>query len=199
MSEQDKINWNNRYITTKVVDMPWYNPDLDEDLEKALKLLKLSSGTFLDLGTGPATQAKNLADKGFTVTGTDISAEAIHLAKQAFENIEFIEDDILETKLTGKFDFILDRGCFHVLDIDKREVYCKNVFHLLNESGRIFLKCFSNKMHETGVGPHRISEQDIKNTFQEKFIIEELRHTEFSNNLRQTKALFVILRKNTPL
>ncbi len=199
MSEQDKINWNNTYLTTKVSEMPWYNPELDEDVEKALNRLKLTSGTFLDLGTGPATQAKNLADKGFTVTGTDISAEAIHLASQLFDNIGFIEDDILETKLTGKFDNILDRGCFHVIDIDKREVYCKNVFHLLNESGRIFLKCFSNRMPETGFGPHRISEEEIKNAFQEKFIIEEMYHTEFSNNLREIKALFVILRKNTPL
>jgi cyclopropane fatty-acyl-phospholipid synthase-like methyltransferase len=196
MSEQDKTNWNNRYLTTKVTNMPWYNPDLDKDLEKALNRLKLTSGTFLDLGTGPATQAKKLADKGFTVTGTDISTEAIHLAKATFENIVFIEDDILETKLTGKFDYIFDRGCFHILDVDKWGVYSKNIFHLLNESGRVFLKCFSNKMPEMGTEPQRISEEDIKNTFQEKFIIEELHHTTFSNNLPQTKALFVVLRKN---
>lgn len=200
MSGQDKINWDNRYKNTKVSEMPWYNPDIDSDLEKALKSLNLNSGTFLDLGTGPATQANKLSEKGFRVTGTDISAEAVYLAKQTFENIEFIRDDILDTKLQHKFDYIFDRGCFHVIDIEKRDIYCKNVFHLLNESGLIFLKCFSNKMPENDLEPHRISEADIKNTFNNKFILEDLWHTEFINsNPQQTKALFVILRKNTPL
>jgi SAM-dependent methyltransferase len=197
MTKPGNFEWENLYKNMKVTEMPWYSADLDNDMQNALDKLGLTSGTFLDLGTGPATQAKKLADKGFEVTGVDISEDAILLAKNTYNNIEFLHDDILKTNLVKKFDFILDRGCFHVIDVDKRQIYVQNVFNLLNESGRFFLKCFSTKMPETGFGPHRISEQIIKDTFEGFFEIEEIIDTEFKNdkNPRTPKALFIIMKR----
>jgi SAM-dependent methyltransferase len=198
MTEQRNFDWDNVYKSMKITEMPWYNPDLDHDLQNALDDLGLTSGTFLDLGTGPATQANRLAERGFSVMGTDISEDAILLAKQAYTTIEFIHDDILRTKLTKKFDFIFDRGCFHVIDGDKRVIYAKNVFNLLNDSGFLFLKCFSDKMPETGVGPHRISEKIIRETFGQHFFINEIKDTEFKDNAPRTpKALFVIMKRRS--
>ena len=151
----------------------------------------------MNLGTGPATQANKLAEKGFDVTGVDISEDAILLAKKTYSNIEFQQDNILNTKLAKKFDFILDRGCFHVIYEDNRQIYVQNVFNLLNDLGLLFLKCFSIKMPEIGFGPHRISEQIIKDTFERYFVIEEIIDTEFKNenNSRSPKALFVIMKR----
>jgi SAM-dependent methyltransferase len=196
MTEQRNFDWGNVYKNIKITEMPWYSPDLDQDLKTALDKMGLNSGTFLDIGTGPATQANKLAERGFEVTGTDISEDAILLAKQAYNTIEFIHDDILKTNLTKKFDFIFDRGCFHVIDEDKREIYASVVFNLLNESGLLFLKCFSDKMPETGIGPHRISEKIIRETFEGKFFINEIKDTEFKDNAPRTpKALFVIMKR----
>jgi SAM-dependent methyltransferase len=197
MSEQRNFEWENIYKNMKLTDMPWYSSELDNDVQNALDKLGLRAGTFLDLGTGPATQANKLAEKGFVVTGVDIPADAIKLAKNTYSNIEFIQDDILKTKLSGTFDFILDRGCFHVINEDERQIYVQNVFNLLNDAGLLFLKCFSTKMPETGFGPHRISEQIIKDTFEPYFEIEEIRDTEFKNenNTRSPKALFVIMKR----
>jgi len=191
------FDWDDLYKSTRITEMPWYSPGLDDDLENALDKLGLKSGTFLDLGTGPATQAKKLEERGFEVTGVDISEEAIMLAKKAYRHIEFLQDDILNTKLSKKFDFIFDRGCFHVIDVNKRKIYAENVFNLLNDSGLLFLKCFSNKMPDTGSGPHRISEKIIKNTFGRLFIIEEIIETEFKNerNPHTPKALFIIMKR----
>jgi len=195
----DKINfdWKNIYKKMEFTEMPWYNPNLDNDLQDILYKLDLKSGAFLDLGTGPATQAKKLEESGFEVTGIDISEDAIILAKHSYKNIEFIQDDILKTNLTKKFDFIFDRGCFHVIDEDKREIYIKNVFNLLNESGLLFLKCFSNKMPETEMGPHRFSEKIIRDLFAQYFIIEDIKETEFKNdkNPQSAKALFIVMKK----
>ena len=102
MTDQKNFDWKNVYKNIKITEMPWYNPNLDDDLQNALDKLGLKSGTFLDIGTGPATQANKLEEKGFEVTGTDISKEAILLAKQAYKKIEFIQDDILNTNLTKK-------------------------------------------------------------------------------------------------
>jgi SAM-dependent methyltransferase len=177
--------------------MPWYHPDLDEDLGDALNKLGLKVGTFLDLGTGPATQANKLHERGFEVTGVDISEDAILLATKTHPHIDFLQDDILNTKLSKKFDFIFDRGCFHVIDVNKRKIYAKNVFNLLNDSGLLFLKCFSNRMPDTGSGPHLISEKIIKGTFGRLFIIEEIKESEFKNerNPRTPKALFAIMKR----
>ena len=79
MTAQRIFDWENTYKSNKMTDLPWYNPNLEIDLQNALQKLGLKSGTFLDLGTGPATQAKKLQEIGFEVTGVDISAEAILL------------------------------------------------------------------------------------------------------------------------
>jgi SAM-dependent methyltransferase len=70
------------YKQQEVESLPWFNPELDDDLEKALDELGLRSGSALDLGTGPGTQAIHLARRGFAVTATDISEAAIHLASE---------------------------------------------------------------------------------------------------------------------
>jgi methylase of polypeptide subunit release factors len=44
--------------------MSWYNENLDFDLEEELDRRKITSGKFLDLGTGPAIQAILIAKRG---------------------------------------------------------------------------------------------------------------------------------------
>jgi ubiquinone/menaquinone biosynthesis C-methylase UbiE len=61
--------------------------------------MTMAKGRLLDLGTGPATQAIELSKLGFQVTATDISENAIARAKSMSKDIEFIVDDILESKL----------------------------------------------------------------------------------------------------
>src|SRR5262245_21709874 len=132
VSEDEKHEfpqWEELYQERDIESLPWFNPELDVDLENALDELGLRGGSALDLGTGPGTQAIQLARRGFDVTATDISEEAIRLAgekarKQGVE-ITWEQDDILDTRLDRQFDFILDRGCFHVLDPERRGDYVR--------------------------------------------------------------------------
>ncbi|MFQ6038693.1 MAG: class I SAM-dependent methyltransferase, partial [Candidatus Aminicenantales bacterium] len=75
--------------------------------------LGIRSGHFLDLGTGPGTQAIALARRGFRVTAIDFSRtaveKAIALAKKERVGVEFRRDDILSSRLETEFDYILDR------------------------------------------------------------------------------------------
>jgi SAM-dependent methyltransferase len=78
--------------------MPWYNENLDFDLEEELDRRKITCGKFLDLGTGPATQDMLLAKRDFNVVGSDLSEAAIKRARNVYaseKNIDFIVDDIL--------------------------------------------------------------------------------------------------------
>src|SRR5919202_3895404 len=122
--------------------MPWYN--LEEELDRR----EITSGKFLDLGTGPATQAILLAKRGFDVVGSDLCEAAIKRARNVYaseKNIEFIVDDILNSKLKdGEFDYIFDRGCFHVLLPIDRHRHIVKTKQILKNNGILFLKCFSD-------------------------------------------------------
>jgi 2-polyprenyl-3-methyl-5-hydroxy-6-metoxy-1,4-benzoquinol methylase len=196
MDEQFPGNyWDDLYKYQPVELMPWYRKTIDHDLAREIKERNLSQGTFLDLGTGPGTQAAGILRLGFTVTATDISQSAIDNAKETYKGIEFIRDDITDSKLVRKFDYIFDRGCFHVLPHESRSVYALKVHELLGEGGMLFLKCFSIK--EPGnAGPARLSADDIQRNFKGKFHIESIIDTEFRGVRRPNpKALFCILRK----
>jgi ubiquinone/menaquinone biosynthesis C-methylase UbiE len=140
--EKDFPDWNKLYNTQNVETMPWYNENLDSDLKEELESRKISKGRILDLGTGPATQAKQLAKRGLKVTGSDVSEAAINKARELYVNnnsnkdieINFIVDNVLNSKIKDKmFDYVFDRGCLHVLPIDKRPVYIKEIKRMLDD------------------------------------------------------------------
>src|SRR5207245_9759560 len=107
-------DWDNLY-RQDVKTMPWYNAKLDADLENEMRQRKITRGRFLDLGTGPGTQAIQLAKMGFDVTGTDLSENAIQKARKLDGKINFKVDDILNSRLEkNSFDYILDRDYFNV-------------------------------------------------------------------------------------
>ena len=149
-SGKDFPDWEILYKSQKIETMPWYNENFDSDLEKELGERKIvTDGKFLDLGTGPATQAIWLAKMGFKVIGSDLSEAAINRARKIYaneKNVNFIVDDILNSKLKdNEFEYILDRGCFHVLLPADRKKYMSKIKQILKDNGILFLKCFSNK------------------------------------------------------
>ena len=107
-------DWVVYYKQNKVETMPWYEKNLDLDMVDEIRFLE--KGIFLDLGTGPGTQAIELAKKRFKVTGSDVSSSAIEKAKVPTSNVNFVIDNILNSKFESEsFDYILDRECCHLM------------------------------------------------------------------------------------
>src|SRR5262245_25286305 len=79
--------WEELYKQQEVESLPWFNPELDEDLKNALDEVGLRGGSALDLGAGPGTQAIHLARRGFAVTATDISEAAIRFTPEQIREI----------------------------------------------------------------------------------------------------------------
>jgi 2-polyprenyl-3-methyl-5-hydroxy-6-metoxy-1,4-benzoquinol methylase len=183
----------------QIAKLPWYSRELDPDLRQELENRNIKTGKFLDLGTGPATQALQLSKLGFDVTASDISVSAIARCKTLSKNIKFVTDDILNSKLeNSQFDYIFDRGCFHVLEPSDRPPYVTKVNSLLSADGILFLKTFSTKEPST-YGPHHFSAEIIKELFEENFEILSSKETVFQGTLpRLPKALFSVMRKRTP-
>lgn len=205
MIEKKFPDWNELYKNQRAETMPWYNEALDEDLKSELEKRNIKGGTFLDLGTGPATQAFQLANMGFKVKASDISEAAIFAAKKIMtenknakiKHVDFIVDDILNSKINDdEFDYIFDRGCFHVLPVSKRLTYIIEVNKKLKYHGLLFLKVFSDKELRND-GPYKFSENEIRDIFErESFQIEGIEESVFQGNLIPLpKALFVTMMK----
>ena len=197
MTHNKNSSWEERYKGQAVESMPWYYPHLDPDFKKALAALDIKTGTALDLGSGPGTQSFELAKTGFTVTATDISSSAVDqaIAKAEAEDldIDFKQDDILQTRLEGQFDLIFDRGLFHVLEPKTRSTYTKTISRLLAPGGYLLLKCFSYKEPGTD-GPHRLSPDEIRMIFGDRLEIISIVDTIFLGQRKpRPKALFCLL------
>ena len=184
---KDFPDWDTLYKSQRIETMPWYNENFDFDLEKELDERKIinnnndDSKKFLDLGTGPATQAIWLAKRGFKVIGSDLSEAAINRARKIYaneENVNFIVDDILNSKLKdNEFDYIFDRGCFHVLLPADRQKYISKIKQILKkDNGILFLKCFSDK-EPRQEGPYKFSPEQIRDLFSESLRIDSIKET----------------------
>ena len=195
-------DWDTFYKETKIEDLPWFTKKLDFDLENEIKSRTLQKGRFLDLGTGDGTQARLLSKYGFDVTGTDISETAINNAQKLSNEINFLVDDILDSKLPSNgFDFIFDRGIFHLFDNSQRPKFAKQIKRILDDGGIYFLKCMSieQEAFSDGTGPNRLSKQEIIDAFTNDFDIESIKPSSFEavNFETNLKAWFVVLTKKS--
>ena len=99
------------------------------------------------------------------------------------KNIDFIVDDILNSKLKeNEFDYIFDRGCFHVLLPADRERYITKIKQILKDNGILFLKCFSDK-EPRKEGPYKFSQDQITDLFSKYFIIDSIKETVYQGTL----------------
>jgi 2-polyprenyl-3-methyl-5-hydroxy-6-metoxy-1,4-benzoquinol methylase len=192
-------SWEATYQHQAVETMPWFYPELDDDLRLALAQLGVQRGSALDLGTGPGTQAIQLAQLGFDVTAVDISESAIRRARDTAADsglaITWQQDDILATRLAGQFDLIFDRGCFHVLPAERRQEYISTVAGLLKPGAYFFLKCFSQLQPGTD-GPHRFTPEQIRELFGRHLQVRSVEETVYQGTLDPLpRALFCVLQR----
>lgn len=197
--QQQFLGWDERYRQQAVETMPWFYPELDDDLKQALDMLDLRHGSALDLGTGPGTQAVRLAQRGFDVTAADISETAIRLAREKAEaqglSITWQQDDVLASRLSGPFDLIFDRGCFHALPPERQADYVCTVADLLKQNGYFFLKCFSQLQPGTQ-GPHRFTPEQIHAIFGSRFQVRSVEETVYQGTLDPLpRALFCVIQQ----
>lgn len=192
-------DWDQYYIDETIESMPWFYENLDHDFKNALEKLKLSKKSVLDIGTGPGTQAIEMAKLGFDVTAIDISEAAVIKAdfrsKREGVKVTFLRDNILETRIQQTFDIIIDRGCYHVHPPEKRKSYSDILNNLLAPGGYLFLKCFSH-LEPGSEGPYRSKPEDIQEAFSSNFKIQLIEDSYFEGNRKPLpQALFCILKK----
>ena len=163
---------------------PWNYDDFDIDLKNFFKGKFYKKFSFIDLGCGNGSQVYHIEKLGFDVTATDI----VNALEYDIKN--FVIDDALDSKLTKKYDIILDRGLIHNLFHLKKKAYkyFEMIENITHDKSYILLKVLSP--YETRFnpkidsGPYRFNEKQLIEFFSSfNFKCIQLRDTFFYSNI----------------
>lgn len=104
----------------------------------------VSPGIGVELGSGAGNLSLHLAEKGWQMTGFELSQEAVDWANERAQGkARFYQADLgkqLETLLVGQCDLVLDGDCYHYMLGTRREVFLENACSLLSREGLFVLR-----------------------------------------------------------
>jgi SAM-dependent methyltransferase len=147
--------WNREEVPTRIVEVT------DE---------RSSGGRALDLGCGTGRDAVYLAERGWTVTGIDGVQQALDAARErargAGVEVDWILGDVTQLEplgLSGRFDFVLDRGCLHGLSDSERTRCAQGVTGLTGPGSRLLMFAFQPR--RLGIGPRGMTADDVHAAF----------------------------------
>lgn len=105
MPQNTKSFWDSIYHNGKD-----YRLISTNSLNRIIEAVDIHEGRALDIGCGTGQLSRELYHRGFSVTGVDISSEALQSARSASKYIEYIEMDFESDSLdqlgSTKFDLI---------------------------------------------------------------------------------------------
>ena len=189
-------SWNESYASGE--SLPWDTGTPDRLLAELIESRAIAPGRTLEIGCGTGTNAIFLAQHGFDVLGIDISEVAVNKARaKAHGRCRFDVVDFLAAPLAGgPFQFVFDRGCFHVFDgEDERARFAENVAAELVEDGLWLSLIGSTEGAPRDEGPPRRSARDVMNAIEPSLEVVQLRSADFTVCEEQLKAWLCLSRK----
>ncbi len=188
-------DWDEHYASGQT---PWDSGEPDTSLVAAVDDGTIPAGRALEVGCGTGTNALWLAKHGFDVLGVDLSPLAIDRARARmsdgssagrFEVLDFLTDPP-----EGPFDFVFDRGCFHVFDASEvRARFATLVANVLAPGGLWLSLIGSTEGAARDTGPPRRSIRDLADAIEPVLEIVQLRATHFDLDLEMPAAAWLCL------
>jgi SAM-dependent methyltransferase len=145
------------------------------------------TGVVIDVGCGTGENALELSARGLPVVGVDAAPRAIEKARaKALErssSAEFLVADVFALDRLGRrFDTALDCGLFHVFEDRERPMYVASLASVLEPGAVLQLLCFSDQQ-PGDLGPRRVSQQELRDSFADGWDVVEIVATTFVANL----------------
>ena len=183
--------WDLMYLFKKT---PWDTGITPPEIVTMVESGKVAIGHALDLGCGTGTNAIYLAQKGFDVTGIDVSRQAIAVARRKARSAQLTDRVRLERGdvtlmrrwATGhSIDFSFDIGCFHNLKPEARARYAAALTAVLKPGAIYMLYAFEPSGDGRGVDMGEIAQ-----LFDRDYQLEGLRHGGDSNRRKSAWYTF---------
>jgi SAM-dependent methyltransferase len=177
----DFEHWENRYLEDNT---PWDTGHASTELIRVLDEEKITACSAIDLGCGTGTNSIYLTQRGFEVTGVDLSPTAIERAQSKQANMaikaKFVQGDVLNLpkEVNGPFDFVFDRGCYHILRLIDVDRYLK-MLDRITKPGSLGLILTGNAKEKLEKGPPVVSEEELRAELGKLFQIVRLREFRF--------------------
>lgn len=173
----------------------WTHLSKKTQLEKLVSRIKEGS-IILDVGSGRGLYAKYLAQLGHSVLGLDSEKNIVNKINLEIKNwelagkLKFVEGSVLDIPFTdNSFDGIYDISLLEYLYKEDWEEYAKEITRVLKKGG-FYLNISISKdttkfldmnpkdsvdgdVHKYGIHYHFFTQDEIKNIFKDKLILEE--------------------------
>jgi cyclopropane fatty-acyl-phospholipid synthase-like methyltransferase len=127
-------------------------------------------GRALDLGCGMGLVTVYLARHGFKATGVDMVERALGVARRRAAThrveVELVQGDVTrldQAGVTGPFDLLIDRGCFHNLSEDERARYNASITRVAAAGAELIL--FSLGRCRNWLLPAGAEREDVERCF----------------------------------
>ncbi|MBZ2167428.1 class I SAM-dependent methyltransferase [Marinobacter sp. F4216] len=166
------MNWKFSYT---VGFHPWEDTDqeffqsLSSLLEQEEQGRNSPYGRALDIGTGSAIWAIELAKRGWDVTGVDFVEKALERGQErvraAGVEVTLVQGDVTrlsEDQVGSGFRLILDTGTFHDFDTRRQRAMARSVDALATEDATVILLCWPRRIRPLIRG---VSRDEIETAF----------------------------------
>jgi SAM-dependent methyltransferase len=200
------------YKNTPLEQIPWNMETPPVPLVELVDSGKVQPCTVIDLGCGAGNYAIYLAERGFDVTGVDISPTAIRIAKENADRkglkCDFFVADVVEgLQGTGKtWEFAYDWGLLHHILPRHRKKYVENVARILKAKGHYLSVCFSEqdkgfgsreKYRKTSLGTilYFSGEVELRQLFEPHFRIIDLQTLDIAGKFGSRMFNYVFMQR----
>ncbi len=191
-------SWNESYASGQ---LPWDTGEPEPLLVEFVASGAVTPSPSLEVGAGTGTNAIWMTERGFDVLGVDVSPLAVERAQAKMEGraltCRFAARDFLAAPPPdGPFQFVFDRGCFHVFDEPgERQRFAAQVAAALAPGGLWLSLIGSTEGPPREVGPPRRSAREVTLAIEPALEIVEFRSAEFHGH--GAKAWFCLSRQRT--
>jgi SAM-dependent methyltransferase len=156
-----------------------------DELQKIVSGGTVSRCRVVDMCCGSGTDAIYLASKGFDVTAIDVAPTALGLALEkgakAGVSVNWVVADILAPPDVKPFDFVYDRGCYHVVRDQNLNAYTETL-RKFSHPGTKFLLLASRRDDMVEGGHSGVTEEELRFDFLALFDLQWLREIRLESN-----------------
>lgn len=150
------------------------------------------AGRVLDVGCGLGDNALFFAERGYQVTGIDVSPSVIdrnrNKARERGLQAEFLVADATTMEgVTGPFGTIVDSALMHCLDEKAQQNYLSALHRICAPGARLHLLCFSDRL-PAEIPAYRNSEAYLRATFSQGWRIHRLERRGYATTFTKEKV-----------